>query len=82
MPQSQFSVGYSRAIGKLIELRRKAGFTQATVASKMGMRQSDVSKIERRERRIDIYELHLYASAIGLDAVELDRALADEFRPD
>jgi transcriptional regulator with XRE-family HTH domain len=45
---------YHRIIDALILLREKAKLSQKAIALEMGLTQPDVSKIERRERRIDI----------------------------
>lgn len=47
---------YRRIIDVLITLREESKLSQAAIASKIGLTQPDVSKIERRERRIDILE--------------------------
>ena len=48
---------YQRIVSALIELREAQKISQAEIASAIGLTQPDVSKIERRERRIDILEV-------------------------
>jgi DNA-binding XRE family transcriptional regulator len=48
----------------LAELRRKAGLTQEDVARRIGMSQSDLSKLERRSD-VRVSTLRSYAEAIG-----------------
>lgn len=79
MPKSQFSEPYARAVEALTSARAERGVTQAAVAEALGLRQTDISKIERRERRIDLYEFYMYARAIGADPVDLFRLVASEF---
>jgi len=47
---------YQAMIGLLIELREEAGITQTQLGEKMGFAQTDISKIERCERRLDLIE--------------------------
>ena len=52
------------------ELRKSKGFTQAQLAEKVGADQSDISKIERGERRLDVVELIYICKALGVSAKE------------
>lgn len=56
---------YAVAVKILCELRRESGITQAELARRLGVDQSLVSKIERRQRRIDIAELRRFCAALG-----------------
>jgi transcriptional regulator with XRE-family HTH domain len=51
----------------LIQRRRDANVTQWEVARRLGTDQSQISKIERGERRLDIVDYARYCRAIGLD---------------
>lgn len=51
-------------MGELIQLRKDAGVSQIQLAQKLGLTQSDISKIERFERRIDLIESLDWISAI------------------
>ena len=53
----------------LIEERKKQGLTQWDVALRLGggITQSDISKIERGERRLDVAEFIAYIRAMGSD---------------
>ncbi|NVJ99412.1 MAG: helix-turn-helix transcriptional regulator [Alphaproteobacteria bacterium] len=55
---------------RLKSARKKAGLTQAELASRLGKLQSYVTKYEREERRIDVTELILITTAIGVDPVQ------------
>jgi transcriptional regulator with XRE-family HTH domain len=47
---------YSVLIERLTRERRRLGLSQAEVGKSIGMSQSDISKIETQDRRIDVYE--------------------------
>lgn len=51
----------------LIEMRKKAGMTQAELAGKLDRYQSFVATFESGQRRIDAVELVQFAEAIGFD---------------
>jgi transcriptional regulator with XRE-family HTH domain len=51
----------------LVERRKRAGLTQATVAKRLGRHQSFVAILESGQRRIDVIELLELADAIGFD---------------
>lgn len=48
---------YCDFIQSLCAERKRLGLSQIEVASQVGMTQSDISKVESSERRLDIYEL-------------------------
>lgn len=50
---------YCDFIQLLCSERKRLGLSQLEVANRAGMTQSEVSKIESSERRLDIYELKL-----------------------
>lgn len=57
MGESTHSKEYREFIQKLVAIRLNSGLTQVQVALKLKKPQSYISKIERRERRIDVIEL-------------------------
>ena len=61
---------YHRIVEALISLREKAKLSQKAIAYAIGLTQPDVSKIERRERRIDILEALRWVRATDADPVE------------
>lgn len=63
--KSTYSDTYRVLIERLIQARRKRGMTQAELALKLGKPQSFVSKIENRERRMDVVEFIEIAHLLG-----------------
>lgn len=51
-----YSADYSTLIDLLTAERKRLGLSQSEVALNLEMAQSDVSKIENQERRIDVLE--------------------------
>lgn len=54
--KSIHSPEYSELIQWITQERKRLGLSQAEVGKALGMSQSDISKIENQERRIDILE--------------------------
>jgi len=67
MEKTIYSSEYKKIINKLKDARLKAGLTQLDVAKRLKKHQSYISKIESRERRLDIIELKLLASLYRKD---------------
>jgi transcriptional regulator with XRE-family HTH domain len=67
MPSSIFAERYGALVAVLADARREAGVTQMELAARLERPQSYVSKIERRERRVDAIELIDWSRALGLD---------------
>jgi hypothetical protein len=65
--RDKFADDYKALIARLVQHRRDAGVTQAAVAVALGTDQSQVSKLERGERRLDIIDYVRYCRAIGID---------------
>ncbi len=61
---------YHRIIDALISLRERAKLSQKAIAHEIGLTQPDISKIERRERRIDILETLRWVRATDADPAE------------
>lgn len=51
----------------LREFRQAREMTQVELAKKLGMTQSELSKVERGARRIDFVELRHWVAALGVD---------------
>lgn len=71
----------ARIVAFLIRTREDAHMSQTQLASVLDMGQSDISKIERLERRIDTTEclqwLHATTTSRGGDTAQLWRDLYD-----
>ncbi|QDF66037.1 helix-turn-helix domain-containing protein [Shewanella sp. SNU WT4] len=52
-----YNQDYCSFIQCLCEERKRLGLSQIEVAQQLGMTQSEVSKIETAERRVDVFEL-------------------------
>jgi transcriptional regulator with XRE-family HTH domain len=65
---------YDDAVGLLKNARKRAGLTQARLATVLGTRQQFVSKYESKERRLDVIEFCDIADALSLDLEELLRS--------
>jgi len=80
----QSSQSYERFLAKMVKVRHDAGLTQRALAQKLGKPYSWVSKIESKERRMDVIEFIAVARALGLSELELLRSVASDLpkRPD
>lgn len=61
---------YHKIVDALISLREKAKLSQQVIAQEIGLTQPDISKIERRERRIDVLEALRWVRATDSDPAE------------
>ncbi len=67
MTNNIYSKEYKQVTEKLRSARLASGFTQETVAEKLGKPQSYVSKSEAGERRLDVTELKKFAELYKKD---------------
>ena len=65
------SPSYEAAIKVIVEARKEAGLSQRDLAERLGKPRSFVSKIENRERRLDIVEFIAISRALALDPSSL-----------
>ncbi len=65
-----FGAEYKAIIGCLVKHRKAAGVTQWDVAKALKTDQSQVSKLERGERRLDIVDYVRICRVIGIDPGE------------
>jgi transcriptional regulator with XRE-family HTH domain len=65
MEKTVFTREYAVLLKLLQETRRAAGVTQVQLAGQIGETQSQVSKIERGEVRLDVIELRTLCQALG-----------------
>lgn len=66
----------------LKEMRKKSGLTQIQLAEAIGADQSDISKIERGERRLDVVELIYVCRALGITTEAFIAALEGHLEGD
>lgn len=59
---------YRELVSELTEERVRLGVSQQELAAQMGMSQSDISKVEKFERRLDVLEFSLALRALRIDA--------------
>ena len=74
------------ALGALLDARRSAGLTQSEVASRMGVSQPVVARIEsslgRQDHSPSLHTLRRYASACGMKLViSMVQETPEEMRP-
>ena len=62
---------YREIIERLIKARKDAGLTQVEVAKLLGKPQSFLSKVESRERRLDIVEIKQFARIYAVNVSDL-----------
>ena len=74
--RSRLEIDSLPVIGGLAALRRSHGLTQVELAERMGISQSDLSKLERR-RDIRLSTLRAYAEALGGDIRMVFRSSAN-----
>ncbi|MGW9329224.1 helix-turn-helix domain-containing protein [Bosea sp. NPDC055594] len=65
---------YKALLQALIQARKDAGITQVELATRIGRRQTFVSKYETEERRLDVAEYIAIAKAIDVEPYALIRA--------
>ncbi|MCL2075742.1 MAG: helix-turn-helix transcriptional regulator [Betaproteobacteria bacterium] len=70
IPIPLHSDDYSALVSLLRTARKEAGLTQVELATRLGVEQSLISKIERRERRLDVAELRIFCAALGIGLSE------------
>ena len=80
MPSAIFSDRYAVVVAILANARRAAGVTQVELAARLKRPQSYVSKVERRERRVDLVEFYEWGEAVGVKPEDLFARLGREFR--
>lgn len=66
---------YRIIISMLREIREEKGVKQKELAEKIGVDQTIISKIENRERRLDLIELRLICKALDYPLIEFIKAL-------
>lgn len=75
MKKSTFTPEYEILCALLRESREQAGLTQVDLAAALDETQSFVSKCERGERRLDVVQLRVFCTAIGIKFPDFIAAL-------
>jgi transcriptional regulator with XRE-family HTH domain len=70
LSHSLHSDEYEILVTLLKTVRKEVGLTQVEIATRLGVEQSLISKVERRERRLDVAELRAFCIALGIDLSE------------
>ena len=65
MKKSTFSREYKTLCRLLREVRQEANVSQVELAARLKETQSDISKFERGERRLDLVQLGWWCKALG-----------------
>jgi transcriptional regulator with XRE-family HTH domain len=78
MEKSIHTSDYAAVLRLLRSERRRARLTQLSLAEKLDLTQSQVSKIERGETRLDIIQLRSVCRAYGISLVDFARKLDRE----
>jgi transcriptional regulator with XRE-family HTH domain len=77
LPSSIHAERYGAVVEVLARARALSGVTQVQLAARLGRPQSYVSKVENRERRLDVVEFHDWALALGCDPASLFRDVSE-----
>ena len=60
--------------------RRRRGMTQAELAKRLGVNQSGIARLERKQRGLELVEFIIVARALGEDPSKVFRTLYKSFR--
>lgn len=73
--KSAFEAPYIEIIDRLIARRRELGMSQADLAVAYGEDQPFISRIERRQRRLDVWEFVRFCRALDVEPGNILRGL-------
>lgn len=76
MDKSIYSREYTVFLQLLRQMRELKGLTQQQVAERMGTTQTNISKCERGERRLDVIELRQWCFVLGVEAHDFLKELS------
>jgi len=80
MPRTLSTEPYKVLLEKLREVRACQGMTQEALAGVLDFRQSDVSKVERGVRRLDMIELRQWLGALEYPFLDFVRELDERLK--
>ncbi len=66
MRKTIYSRQHDVLLSLLLEARKGSAITQVELAHLLGVTQSEVSKVERGERLLDVLQLRAWVNALGL----------------
>ena len=69
--KSLFEEQYQEIIRRLIQRRKEIGMTQWDLAAAYGEDQSFISRIERMQRRLDVYEYTIFCRILQIRPDEI-----------
>ena len=72
-----FTNEYEVLLRRLVSARKANGVTQLELARRLDKPQSFVSKYERRERRLDVFEFVVICRSLSVDACSIIREIED-----
>jgi predicted transcriptional regulator len=75
--KSAFEAPYIEIIDRLIARRRELGMSQTDLAKAYGEEQPFISRVERRQRRVDVWEYVRFCRALRIEPGELLKDLGD-----
>ena len=78
MEKSLHSTQQQVLLALLRRVRSDKLLTQLELAERIGMSQSDISKVERGVRRLDVLELRLWVKGLGLSFSEFIASLESD----
>lgn len=70
MAGSVHTAAYKHLLSELIEVRSRAGLSQAQLAQRIRKPASFVGKYELGERRLDVIELMVVLNSLGADSTD------------
>jgi transcriptional regulator with XRE-family HTH domain len=77
MEKSTFTKEYQVFCHLLRQSREQSGITQVQLAKQLNETQSEISKFERGERRLDLVQLHQWCKATGVRLADFARSFED-----
>lgn len=62
-----FDHRYQKLVSELAKERIRLSISQGELAAQIGLNQSDISKIEKYEKRLDVLELSMFLKALRIE---------------
>jgi len=74
-----FDQRYQKLISELAKERIRLSISQGELAAQVGLNQSDISKIEKYEKRLDVLELSMLLKALRIEENARLQKIVKEF---